>query len=57
MDETTYVGLDAHAETTAAAVAEPGRAAPRFIGTVGAKFAELTKALGELGKQGELQVV
>lgn len=49
MDEITYVGLDAHAETTAIAVAEGGGAAPRFIGTVGGKFAELNKALGKLG--------
>ena len=57
MAEITFVGLDAHAETTAIAVAESGCAAPRFIGTVGAKFAELTKALGKLGKPGELRVV
>jgi transposase len=49
--------LDAHAQTTAIAVAESGSAAPRFIGTVGAKFAELSKALGKLGKPGELRVV
>jgi transposase len=49
MDESTYVGLDAHAETIAVAVAEGGLGAPRFIGTTGAKFAELTKALGKLG--------
>jgi hypothetical protein len=54
MDEiiTTYVGWDAHAESTAVAVAEAGSAAPRFIGTVGAKFSELSKALGKLGKRG-----
>ncbi|HTB67477.1 MAG TPA: IS110 family transposase [Steroidobacteraceae bacterium] len=57
MEEITYVGLDAHAQTTAIAVAESGGAAPRFIGTVGAKFAELTKVLGKLGKPGELRVV
>jgi transposase len=57
MDEITYVGLDAHAETTAIAVAEAGGAAPRFIGTAGAKFAELSKVLGKLGKPGELRVV
>lgn len=50
MDEasTSFVGLDAHAESIAIAVAE-GRAAPRFVGTVGAKFSELTKALIKLG--------
>jgi hypothetical protein len=42
MDEiiTAYVGLDSHAESTAIAVAEAGSAAPRSIGTVGAKFTE-----------------
>lgn len=54
---TAYVGLDSHAESTAIAVAEAGRAAPRFIGTVGARFAELSKALGKLGRPGELQIV
>ena len=57
MDEITFVGLDAHAETTAIAVAEAGSAAPRFIGTFGAKFAELTKVLDKLGKHSELRVV
>lgn len=57
MLESTFVGLDAHAESTAIAVAEAGSAAPRFIGTVGAKFAELTKVLSKLGKQDGLQIV
>ena len=60
MEEITYVGLDAHAETTAIAVAEASGAAPRFIGTAGARFAELTKVLGKLGKlgkPGQLRVV
>src|ERR1700743_3748864 len=56
-DESTYVGLDAHASATAVAVAEAGLAAPRFIGTVGAKFAELSKALGKLGKRSQLRIV
>ncbi len=47
MDEITFVGLDAHAASTAVAVAEAGLVAPRFIGTVGAKFSELTKALSK----------
>ena len=47
---TGFVGLDAHAESTAIAVAEAGRAAPRFIGTVGPRLAELTKALSKLGE-------
>jgi hypothetical protein len=47
---TVCVGLDAHADSTAIGVAEPGRAAPRFVGTVGPRFAELTRALAKLGK-------
>ncbi len=59
MDEgiTGYVGLDAHAESTAIAVAQAGRTAARFVGTVGAKFAELTKCLGGLGTPETLQIV
>jgi len=59
MDEpiTCFVGLDAHAESTAIAFAEAGRAAPRFVGTVGPKLSELTKALGKLGQPGSLLIV
>src|SRR5512143_3711324 len=59
MDEpiTGFVGLDAHAESTAIAFAEAGRAAPRFVGTVGAKFPELLKALSHLGDPRALLVV
>ena len=59
MDEiiTGFVGLDAHAESTAIGFAGAGRAAPRFIGTVGAKRTELLKALGKLGEPGSLLVV
>jgi transposase len=59
MDEiiTGFVGLDAHAESTAIAFAEAGRAAPRFIGTVGPKLAELSKVLGKLGAPGALLIV
>jgi len=59
MDEfiTGFVGLDAHAESTAIGYAEAGRAAARFVGTVGAKRTELTKALGKLGAPGSLLVV
>lgn len=59
MDEliTGFVGLDAHAESTAIGFAQVGRAPPRFIGTVGAKLTELTKALGKLGEPGSLLVV
>jgi len=54
---TGFVGLDAHAESTAIAVAEVGRAAPRFVGTVGARLSELTKALSKLGAPQSLCVV
>ena len=59
MDESTtaFVGLDTHAESTAIGVAEVGRAAPRFMGTVGAKFAELSKALTKLGSPAQLLIV
>ena len=59
MDEaiTAFVGLDAHAESTAIGVAEAGRTAPRFVGTVGPKFTELTKALAKLGGPSGLLVV
>jgi transposase len=59
MHETTtgFVGLDAHAESTAIGIAELGRAAPRFVGTVGEKLAELTKALAKLGDPSELLIV
>ena len=54
---TGFVGLDAHAESTAIGFAEAGRTAPRFIGTVGATREELTKALGRLGEPGSLLIV
>jgi transposase len=55
---TAYVGLDAHAESTAIAVAEGAdKSAARFVGTVGAGFGALAKALGRLGKAGALQIV
>lgn len=54
---TGFVGLDAHAESTAIGLAEAGREAPRFIGTVGPKLAELKKALGKLGAPPRLLVV
>jgi transposase len=54
---TGFVGLDPHAESTAIGIAELGRAAPRFVGTVGAKFAELSKALAKLGDPSKLLTV
>lgn len=51
MDEhiTAYVGLDVHKESTAISVADPGRVAPRFIGTVGSELRQVLKALRPLG--------
>ena len=54
---TTFVGLDVHSESTAIAVAVVGREAPRFVGTVASRFAELRKALGKLGEPSSLFVV
>lgn len=55
---TTFVGLDAHAESNAIGVAEAGRAMPpRFVGTVGPKFSELSKALSKLGDPSKLLIV
>ena len=54
---TGFVGLDAHAESVAIAFAEAGRAAPRFVGTVGPRLTELVKALDRLGKPESLHVV
>jgi len=59
MQETTtaFVGLDAHAESTAIGVAEAGGAVPRFVGTVGPKFTELSKTLAKLGDPCKLLIV
>jgi transposase len=54
---TGFVGLDAHAQAISIAVADPGRTAARFLGTVGSKFAELTKALDKLGRPADLLIV
>jgi transposase len=54
---TAFIGLDVHKESIAIAVAEPGRAAPRFIGTTGPALAEVHKALSHLGTPAQLLVV
>jgi transposase len=41
---TSYVGLDIHKASVALAIADAGRAAPRFIGTINPSPAELCKA-------------
>jgi transposase len=53
-DITAYVGLDVHKGSIAIALAEPGRAAPHFLGTTGPKLAELTKALSHVGRPEQL---
>ena len=42
---TSYVGLDIHLDSTAIGVADAGRTAPRFIGTINSSPAELCKTL------------
>jgi transposase len=54
---TSFVGLDVHQDSTAIGVAEAGREAPRFLGTVGPDMTQLLKALKSLGKPNSLLVV
>jgi transposase len=53
---TAFVGLDVHKESIAMAVAEPGRAAPRFVGTTGPELAQLLKALAHCGPPDQVLV-
>lgn len=54
---TAFVGLDVHKESIAIAVAQPGRAAPRFLGTTGPVLAEVEKALAQVGAPAGLLIV
>jgi transposase len=54
---TAFVGLDVHKESIAVAVAESGRAAPRFVGTTGPVLAQIEKALLHLGSPESLLIV
>jgi transposase len=54
---TGFVGLDVHTESTAIGFAPAGREAPRFVGTVGPRLAELRNALGKLGEPRTLLIV
>lgn len=59
MHETTaaFVGLDVHKDAIAVAVAEPGRAPARFLGTTPPTLASVRKALSHLGAPQRLSVV
>ena len=56
-DITAFVGLDVHKESTAVAVAGPGRDAPRFVGTVGPDVNGLLKLLAKAGDPAQVSVV
>jgi transposase len=55
-DTIAFVGLDVHKDSLAVAVAEAGRAPPRFLGRCGPQLCELLKALGPLGPPGRVQI-
>lgn len=54
---TGFIGLDVHKESIAIGVAAEGRAAGRFVGTVGPARAELLKSLKSLGDPAALSIV
>ena len=47
---TSFVGLDVYKDSIAVAVAEAGRQAPRFIGTVVPRLSSLHKVLRDIGR-------
>lgn len=54
---TEFIGLDVHKESIAIGVAGAGRAAGRFVGTVGPAVTELLKALRSLGRPEGFSIV
>jgi len=54
---TSFVGLDAHADSIAIGVAPSARQEPRFVGTVSPQWGSLSKALSRLGRPEALQIV
>jgi transposase len=55
-DITAFVGLDVHKSSIAVAVADAGRATPRFLGTTGPQLTELLKALSHLGQPQQMLI-
>lgn len=52
-----FVGLDVHKDSTAIAVCEPGRAASRFVGSVGPDLQQVLKVLQRYGDTARVSVV
>jgi transposase len=55
-DVTAFVGLDVHKDSIAVGAAAPGRAAPRFIGTVKPQLGAVLKTLSHLGRPEQVLV-